>query len=537
MKRLIKYTRIYGYILVALLLLSSCSDFLDRDPEDSLSPSTFWKTEKDAYLALVGCYNSIEGATSLLYMDCMSDNAYNFHRHEGYQAYAAGDLSASETGASWFNFEGIHRCNNFLENIDNIEFKNPELKTMYISEVRFLRAYFYFIRTMFYGDFPLFTENFEKPDDAKIPRTSKEEVQGFIIDELKDIIPGLPSKEDVVADGRISKGAAQALLMRFYLYLGEYEQAQKWARAIEGYTLFEDGYEELFLVANQHCDEIILGIQRVENDYSLSFTPFLPNSAGGWSSVVPTQQLVDAYETNEGLTINEAQAEGKYDPFNPYLNRDPRLRATIIYPGQNWNNKIYNSVLEGNEDYPTKANNATKTGYNFKKFISNIEQYPNGYWNTARNIFMFRYAEVLLTIVEAKIELNQIDDEVYDNLNKIRHRAGMPEVNRLKYKDQDSLRELLRRERRVEFAYEGLRRFDIVRWSIAEDVMNISLTGCNRGIVLETIGDAETGDHNVKLDGEPFFVEQRVWSDNLRYMPVPQTAIDKNPSLEQNPGY
>lgn len=537
MKHIIKYTTRYSCLLAALFLFASCSDFLERAPKDALSPSTFWKTENDAYLALVGCYDGFEGATTLLFLDCMSDNAYNFHRHEGYQAYAKGDLSASETGASWFSFGSIHRCNNFLANIDNVEFTKPELKTTYVGEVRFLRAYFYFIRTMFYGDFPLFTENFEDPEDAKIPRTPKAEVQKFVIDELKAAIPALPSKDEVAAGGRISKGAAQALLMRFYLYLGEYQNALDMAKSIEGYSLFNEGYEELFLVANQECDEIILGIQRVENDKSFSFTSFLPNSAGGWSSVVPTQQLVDAYETEDGLTIQEAKAAGKYDPANPYLKRDPRLRATIIYPGQNWNGKIYNSVLDGNNDYPTKANNATKTGYNFKKYISNLEQYPSGYWNTSRHSFMFRYAEVLLTIAEAKIEMNQIDDEVYDCLNKIRVRAGMPEVDRSKYADQAALRELLRRERRVEFAYEGLRRFDIVRWDIAKEVMNIEMVGCNKGAVLETVGDAETGDHNVKLDGEPFFVESRTWSDKLKYMPIPQTAIDKNPLLEQNPGY
>jgi len=467
----------------------------------------------------------------------MSDNAYNFHRHEGYQVVASGETSPGEPGEGWFDFENIHRCNEFLANVENVEFTDESLKNLYKSEVRFLRAYSYFVRTMHYGDFPLFTENFVTPEEAKVSRNSKDEVESFIISELKDIIPLLPEKEHITEDGRVGKAAAQALLMRFYLFKGMYTEALETAKSITGYSLFQEGYEKLFLIENQINDETILSIQAVKTLHNMDFTPHLPNSAGGWSSVVPTQQLVDAYEISEGLTIEEAKAQGKYDPANPYLNRDPRLRATIIYPGQNWNGKIYNSVLEGNDDYPTKANNATKTGYNFKKYFNNLEQYGGEYWDTGKNIILFRYAEVLLTIAEAKIELNLIDEELYNAIDQVRTRAGMPKVDRLKYSNQQSLRDLVRRERRVEFAYEGMRRYDIIRWDIAKDVLNVRLVGCNQGTITDEVGDPVTGDVNVKLDGEPFYVEMRTFTDKNLLLPIPIEDLDSNPALKQNPGY
>jgi len=159
------------------------------------------------------------------------------------------------------------------------------------------------------------------------------------------------------------------------------------------------------------------------------------------------------------------------------------------------------------------------------------------YWNMGNDIFIFRYAEVLLTIAEAKLELGQIDNELYEAVDAVRLRAGMPAVDRTKYADQGSLRKLVRNERRVEFAMEGLRRDDIIRWDIAADVLNGDLDGAKRGTVLETT--RPNGDHNVSMNLSPNFIESRSFQapkNNL--LPIPQSAIDKNPELTpNNPGY
>ena len=144
-------------------------------------------------------------------------------------------------------------------------------------------------------------------------------------------------------------------------------------------------------------------------------------------------------------------------------------------------------------------------------------------WSADRNFPVLRYAEVLLSYAEAKIEQNQIDASVYDAIDQVRERVPMPKVDRAKYNSQATLRELVRRERRVEFAYEGLRRMDIIRWGIAKDVLNQP--------VLRPMGELLTtmnleGDFNVKLT-----------APELEVLPIPQSAIDANPNLKQNPGY
>ncbi len=532
----------YIKALIALpFVFTSCSDFLDRAPADALSPSTFWKTEKDATLALTGCYNGFESGSTILYRDCGSDNAYNYHRHEGWQVIGNGEMTQSDTGAGSFGFGTIRRCNEFLENVDKVTFTTEGLKEQYTSEARFIRAYRYFIMTQSYGDVPLVTRVFQTPQEAEVPRDSKETVEQFIIDELKAIIDGNALKKGPGTGGRISHAAAQALLMRVYLFKGMYAEVKEIAGQITGYSLFNNGegaYNNLFLMANENNNEAILEIEHIKSDYGMSFGAYTPNSAGGWSSIVPLQTLVDSYEMADGLTIEEAKAAGTYDETNPYVNRDPRLSATIVYPGQVYNGKVYSSVVAGNDDNPTKADNSTKTGYNFKKYINPIDQYDD-MWNTGRNMMVIRYAEVLLSKAEAMIELNLINDEMYAAIDAVRERAGMPAVDRNKYNSQDKLRELVRRERRVEFAYEGMRRFDIIRWNIAKDVLNGKVYGCRQAgndnpILEETYPN---GDHKVNLQGEPFFVETRTFAEHNKYLPLSQSSLDKNPKLVQNEGY
>lgn len=521
------------YIFLLLpFLLYSCSDFLDRDPKDSLSPSIFWKSESDAKIALTGCYRGYEDSWAIFYRDCGSDNAYNYHRHEGYQAIGDGSMTAGDPGASTFSYTTIRKCNEFLENIDNVPFVDQAKKDAYKSEVRFIRAYRYFIMTQMYGDVPLVTKVLATTTESMVARNPRVEVEDFIISELVSLIPTLLDKPE---SGRISKSAGQALLMRMYLFKNRYTEAIETAKAIEGHQLYPT-YDGIFNLANKGNIESILEYEHLESDMSMDLTPFLPNGNSGWSSVVPIQALLDAYETIDGLTIEEAKAKGTYDETNPFINRDPRLRYTVIYPGQLWENDIYNSITVGDKNHPLKENNSTKSGYNFKKYFDGLSQFPEGnFWDTSRSVILFRYAEVLLTIAESKIELGQLDEEMYSALDKVRTRAGLPAVDRTKYNNQSTLRELLRRERRVEFAFEGLRRWDIIRWGIAKDVMNGDALGTRQGTILDEV--YPNGDHKVNLDGTNFYIETRKFEDKNNLNPIPQTSIDKNSKLTQNPGY
>ncbi|SMO32150.1 Starch-binding associating with outer membrane [Saccharicrinis carchari] len=525
--------KIYTFLFLLALTAMSCSEsFLDVAPKDALSPSTFWKTEQDVQLALTGCYNGFESGSGLMYRECGSDNGYNNFPWEGWTNIGNGSVTAANPGSNYFGYSTIYRCNEFLTSLGEADIPGIDL-TVYEAQARFIRAYKYYQMVVNHGDVPLITVNFDHPDEAKIPRDPKETVIKFIEDELTTIIDILPESYPQEDFGKATKGAAQALLMRMKLYYGKYQEALTVAKSIEGYELHPD-YITLFNPDNEQNKEVIMSVQYTPDLYSLNYTPFLPNGSGGWSSVVPTQQLVDSYEMANGLTIDEALVTGDYDPQNPYKDRDPRLRATIIYPGQMWQGEPYRSVEKDDVNHYQKANNSSKTGYNFRKYLNYLNDAPDAqYWNSGADIFIFRYAEVLLTIAEAKIELGQIDDELYKALDDVRTRAGMPAVDRVKYNTADQLRMLLQNERRVEFAMEGLRRDDIIRWEIAPQVMSGIHKGVKEGVVLES--QMVNGDHNVLLDQPQITVETRTFEAPKNYLlPIPQSAIDKNPNLLPN---
>jgi hypothetical protein len=536
MKKLLSY----GLGIVAALATTGCSDYLDRNPGDALSPATFWKTEADADLALTGCYREIQSpyrSEEMWYWDCTTDNQYNYHTHEGYRCIGNGSMASSGVSIiDYFTFLDIRTFNEYLQKENTIEFSSEAKREQYRAEVRVLRAMQYFWKINCYGDFPFTETVFETIEESKVPRTSKTTIMDFIISELKEI-----ANSDVLpktaASGRLTKGAAQAFLTRVYLINGNYAEAAAEAKLIMDsglYSMPNLSYEESFWKANQYNSEVIFSTETSkEGGYSMWFGAYMSNGYGGWSSIVPTEALVESYEMKNGLTIDE---DPTYDPKNPFVNRDPRLRATILYPGQCYGiyeKEGFKSIEAGNEDFAKYADNSTKTGYNFKKFYSNLDEFDD-YWDADRNFPVFRYAEVLLSYAEACIEQNKIDDSVYSAINQVRKRAGMPDVDKTKYASQAKLRELVRRERRVEFAYEGLRRMDIIRWGIAKDVMTQPIEYMTGEVLTTKNAD---GDYNVNITGRVLEENRTFTVGKNELLPVPQSAIDANDQLTQNPGY
>lgn len=464
----------------------------------------------------------------VVYFDCASDNAYNPFPWENWQVQATGYATANEFGQNYMRYDKITRCNNFLANIDRPEM-SEELRTRLTSEVRFLRAWHYFLKVTLYGDVPLVKEVLDIKN-SNLPRTPKAEVEQFILDELTEIAPTLPDKYRGSDVGRVTKGAALTLRARMEIFKGDYAACAATCEQIMklGYSLFQD-YKGLFKIANVNNEEVIMDVQYVENLAKNSILGVMPPaSVGGWSSINPTQALVDTYECMDGKTIKEST---NYNPKDPYKDRDPRLAATIIYPGCLYEGSYFNSIdiKDPTGDYYAPYGRS-KTGYHPRKYIDNLSDYAD-MWNTGMNAIVMRYAEVLLMYAESKIELGQIDESVYKALNDIRKRAGMLEVDRTVYNNQAKMRELVRRERRVELAMEGLRWFDICRWRIAEEVMPGQVYGALLGTV-----DAGTGALN--LTDERIKVEIRLFDPAKNYLwPIPQSVIDATPAIEQNPGY
>lgn len=548
---------IYLSLIVCGASLSSCDDFFDTAPYDQLSPSTFWKTEDDVHSAATACYdkwsNPGTGSTDIFFADCMSDIGFNYSNASSFKVTGNGSMTQAAT-VNYYSYETIRRCNTFLVNAETVVFKDEKEKKDLFAQVRTIRAWRYFQMNFWYGGVPFITDLPQTADEAKLERASEEAIKKFVYDELDAVISDL--KEKPSQRGRIAQGTALAIKMRAALYWGDLDLAMRAARSVQSLNLYEldPNYQEMFSIKGQGSKEIIYAMQHVSNTYKFSnMIRMFNNQDGGWASMVPTQNLVDMYEMKSGLLPDEAGSG--YDPIHPFANRDPRLALTILYPGMDWvgsdgKQRIINTLdksLNGssNADYMDAADNSSRTGMIWAKYTVPLSQYSASLGNESTCPILFRYAEVLLTIAEINVEKNENLTEVFDILDQLRTRCGHVAVNRAKYNTQEKLRELIRRERCLELAGEGMRKADLLRWKdqsgkmMAETLMN--------GTLYRMIGTINVNESDRDLravitapttENESLRkIEDRVFRPHNRYLPFPQAELDKNPNLKQNSGY
>jgi len=544
MKRHILYP-----LLATTLLFGACSkDFLDRTPVNKVPEEEFWRTENDVKLAVNAIYGKLSDG---MYDDGASDLVHAQYPWESAStAISSGSLGA-DIDAGW-SYIPIRTCNYFLENVDKAVM-DETLKERYKAEVRFIRAYLYIPMVEKFGDIPLVTKVLTK-EESNVPRVAKKEVLDFLFKELQEVSAKLPASYSS-EKGRITKGAALALQSRLYLMENNWEQAARTAKEVMGlgYILFQAGaeselnkkdnyaqfvdfenaddekkfrlglrsYEGIFQVENEGNSEVILDRQYIRVAQSqLNNTLLGEGAVGGWSSLTPTQNLVDLYvnfKTGESIkpvsaevrAANYAKAD-KADFVKEFKNRDPRFYASILFETAPWNAL----TKEGGYKFTWSSgkSNMSITGYNFRKLVdptSNRDQI-----DSYANVILIRYAEVLLNYAEAQNEKSGPDATVFDALDQLRVRAGLPKVDRGAYGSQSKLRELIRNERAVELVLEGVRYYDIRRWKTAPDVM-------------KNIYDVKNG-----------LAQERIWNDRLYLMPVPQSQIDLSYGvLKQNTGY
>jgi hypothetical protein len=251
-----------------------------------------------------------------------------------------------------------------------------------------------------------------------------------------------------------------------------------------------------------------------------------PNGYGGWGGNCPMQNLVDDYEMENGLPIGDPASN--YDPQDPYTDRDPRFYATILYNGAPYRGRQVETFLPGGKDSPDGVEpwNTSPTGYYLRKFLK--ESITLEDWNNMGTASWryFRYAEILLNYAEAQNEAVGPDQSVYDAINAIRSRAGMPDLPA--GLSPDEMRERIRNERRIELAYEEHRYFDVRRWLIAEDVENAPA----QGISITKNGNGTLTYQTKVALGEKNFQPQHYW------FPIPIEEVNASDgAIEQNPLY
>src|SRR5690606_28715553 len=421
-----------------------------------------------------------------------------------------------------------------------------------LAEARFLRAYWYHHLVSLYGDVPLVTTPLAL-SESNLPRTPKPQVYDFILSELDAAAAVLPEKYTASADiGRATKGAALALKSRVALYAGKFDVAIAAAEAVmnSGVYDLDDDYEGLFIKSKQiGSHEIIFSISYLVGLRTHRIPQGVNSRNGrGFSSKIPTQALIDSYLCIDGLPIDESPL---YDPEKPFENRDPRLHYTCVVPGsvfdgfqfethrdsvECWNYNVNPPVRVPNQDALNPF--ASFSGYCWRKY-ADMEN-PDYLTRSETGIVVLRFAEVLLNYAEAKIESNELDQSVYDALNAVRTRVGMPPVDL--GKTQEELRSIVRIERKSELAFEGTRLYDIRRWRIAEEVMTGELLGrIPRGLLAAAPEIDENGTpnyDNVPNRSEMRVIELRIFDPAKNYVwPIPQIELEVNDLISQNPGY
>jgi hypothetical protein len=535
MKKILKFK----FIPVVLLLLISCEE-LDLTPEGRVTDANYWKTESNAQTVLNTAYSQMMRSTPFFYNEALSDNAYNGRGDiEGTASIAAGiyDPSLPKFKDEWVQrYGGIKTCNLLLENIDRITGVAPERINEMKAEARFMRAFQHFQLTTFFGDIPLVSKDPTLNEAKTITRTPHSEVVAFILSELDAIIDVLPTKEEYgdAGKGKITAGAALAFKARVLLYENRWQEVvattdQLMSGAYGQYSLF-NSYEGLFLPQNEYNSEDILSLQYVPVDRMWGeFFDMAPISVGArLNSLAPTQELVDSYITTNGRAINESGSG--YNESTPYVNRDPRLKATVVYDGYQWVDKTGTRTINirpgsNSPDEYVSGSSSTTTGYYTRKYfdpehLSSLQ--------SSLNLMLFRYADILLMNAEAKFELGQFTADTWNTtIRALRSRAGFTDPNALNFNaglGQDALRQVIRNERRTEFGMEGLRIFDIRRWKIAEDVLNGYAHGAKFGLQSQDNGYLR--------------VNLRTFDPGKHYLwPVPRDERLINGNLTQNPGW
>ena len=547
-------------ILVAVTLLTvSCNDYLDRFPKDSFSEPTFFKTEND----LIYYANQFYGSLPVQRMD--NDNNSDNMVPQNINTFLAGTYTVPGIGGGWASgdWANIRSCNYFLEHYSRAE---TSFKERYAGEVRFFRALFYWYKVVNFGDVPLLLKALDdNSEELYGPREKREKVMDeVVLEDLKFAVANLPEKNQAAA-GRLHKDAARALMSRICLWEGTYRKYRNiegadtyldaCVKASEelmdaGYDIYSTGntdedYRNLFIQKDLRSNpEAIFYRAYITDKNTHNYTRQASENNTGMS-----KDFVDSY-----LFLDDGKPIGltshPYDDSTPAKEcegRDPRYTQTIATPG------FIMTLPDLAVNLPAIGTSRTSTGYwNIKGRSSDLAQFNAD--KSDLDLFIFRYAEVLLNYAEAKYELtgSLTIAELDKSINLIRDRVGMPHLTTNPDADPNAvnygytvapLLYEIRRERRIELVGEGFRFNDIIRWKAGKLIEGVKTI---RGMKLTDELRSQYADpsslNNIAVDDDyyiivyPSIATTRKWNDKSYLYPLPTDEKDRC-HYEQNPGW
>ncbi len=593
-----------NYILLlicfASLILVSCdTEILNQEPSDQISESAVFNDPALTQAYINDIYLGMGHGLYEVMLSSITDETHFTHGY-GVPQIVEGNVSPSDRGAfetradynhwDWQDlYSRIRQVNTLLQELPNSSIEDQARLDSFKGQAHFLRAYFYHNLLRIYGGVPIITVPAGLNDDLLVERSSFAETVNFIVADADTAASLLPMVREGNDLGRASGGAAMALKSRILLYAasdlfhenpsgmevtgytGGADQRQMWRDAkdaaqavidLGAYSLFRpdpaspeeasQNYYELFLTENTSETIMERYFLQTRDD---GHNPGLDNGPNGyhnWAGNTPVQNLVDDYEMEDGSAFDWNNPD---HAAQPYENRDPRLKASILHDGSDWRQRPPDAVgfdedniiqtfteLEmpnGNivpgvdtREGPIEDWNGSYTGYYLKKFIRNDVNHGASTKQEGSWIF-FRYTEVLLNYAEASIELGEYGDAL-NELNKIRARAGMPAFDASL--SGDELMREYRNEKRIEMAFEEQRYFDVRRWMIAPDVMDQDAMGIY--ITAEGVDRNDRSTYsNYSYEPQAIGPGNRAWSDKLYFQPIPFEEMNRNDQLVQNPNY
>lgn len=585
----IKYTIL---AVAATFTMASCSDFLDTK-SSAFETDGFFETEVGMEEGVTGVYNKIPfdmnwGVPPTLVVDGYTP--YGLQNEENTTIGAGNGLTPDQSYVATYwsaNYAIIARANSVLNGAVEDMTKMTAAYRRNVAECKVLRAYAYYCLVSTYGNVPFFTAPVE-PDQYTVSATDKAEITDYMINELQTVADENSLEWPNTVRGRVNLATCYAVIARYALLAGSndfngkgqeyFRIAANAAKAVMDNRGLANNYEDLFTMAGQAQgstqNEIIWEIPYIDGAVRKYHRVRLGNSSngvGGSTVRFASALLANTFECIDGKRIDESPL---FDPTKQSQNRDPRFKYTIAMHGdtityakgtKKWVLNVY--------DDKTRAYPHAKTGkwYSIDNTdVTNpkisIATTGNGYlWNKYNqdnteeslqesfvDVIIMRAAEMYLTYAEAKIELNELDESVYKAINDVRHRAGMPDFDDARKGNQDKMRQIVRRERKVELAMEGVLFTDFRRWKIGDitntspvygmpinDIRYEGLTKADMPSFTTTARHDlnDVSDYSMVADKYKVRDVNRIWNDRFYWWPIPRTDLDRDPNLSNPEGY
>ena len=555
------------YILSVAVLAAGCN-FLDFDESSSdYSREDMYLTYSNIQKMLTNIYGYMPNKNiydvSDALRDCGSDDAEYGDPDASVQRFTNGTWSALNTvDDKWSTmYSGIRSANEFLESIKTVDLSMYQYDTKYQRwlehikyypyQARVLRAYYFFELARRYGDIPMPLTMLTAEEANVIGKTPFDEVIDFIVSECDESAKNLPDTYVGLLDdesGRVTRGFALAVKTKALLYAAsplhntsgdksKWQKAAAAAKEIMDLRIYQLDPDEK--ANNYTSQEVIFAIMRSESSsFELYNFPvrFTEGQRTYISGSYPTQNLVDAFQTANGYDITLGSngwetSDPDFDVTKPYEGRDPRFARAILADGMSFKGTTIETFVGGKDYSATRNDLGSPTGYYLRRYIQESTSFtPENTVTNKHQWIVYRYAEALLTYAEALNEYlgdptstgGDFTVSALDALNMVRANAGMPDVT---VTTQSDFREAVRREWRVEFAFEDHRFWDVRRWDIGQ-----ATQGQIDGVEITRSGG--------KYDYKRMTVETRTWTARQNLFPIPQSELFCNPNLNpQNTGW